>query len=184
MCIPPTPTPLHSIFSLTLCESNSFKKRSNSNLPKQDRIIFNFAFDLWWSSEVIYWWEMHCWPNKLCFLSHSMESFKHKKQLQLFLVVDCLEWVVFEMLMWETWSLLPAEPQTSWVTLSFPLSFLLHLEKKTTRKPKLQDKDTSPLLCWYPKYQWNFCCLRHSSVNAAKVMLTSSVEVIRAFSQK
>lgn len=177
MCIPPTPTPLHSIFSLTLCESNSFKKRSNSNLPKQDRIIFNFAFDLWWSSEVIYWWEMHCCPNKLCFLSHSMESFKHKKQLQLFLVVDRVEWVVFEMLMWETWSLLPAEPQTSWVTLSFPLSFLLHLEKKTPKNlnckirihpPFCADTqsisetsaawDTAVLMqsrwCWPPVWKW------------------------------
>lgn len=52
-----------------------------------------------------------------------------KKQMQLLPVVDCGEWVVYEMLMWETWPLLPAEPQTSWVTLSFPLSFLqfLHL---------------------------------------------------------
>lgn len=167
--------------------ANQILLRSNSNLPKQDGIIFNFAFDIWWSSELVYWWEMHCCPNKLCFLSNSMESFKHKKQLQLFPVVDCVEWVVYEMLMWETWPLLPAEPQTSWVTLRFPLSFLrfLHLAKeKKTKQTKLQDKDTSPLLCWYPKYRWNFCSLRHSGVNAAKVMLTSSVEVIRAFSQK
>lgn len=27
MCIPPTPTPFYSIFSLTLCESNSFLRR-------------------------------------------------------------------------------------------------------------------------------------------------------------
>lgn len=52
-----------------------------------------------------------------------------RKQTQLFPVVDCVEWVVDEMLMWEMWPLLPAESQTSWVTLSFPLSFLqfLHL---------------------------------------------------------
>lgn len=48
-----------------------------------------------------------------------------KKQMQLFSpVVDCVEWVVYEMLMWDTWPLLPAELQTSWVTLNFPLSFL------------------------------------------------------------
>lgn len=160
---------------------NQILLRSNSNLPKQDGIIFNFAFDIWWSSELVYWWEMHCCPNKLCFLSNSMESFKHKKQLQLFSVVDCVEWVVYEMLMWETWPLLPAEPQTSWVTLRFPLCFLqfLHLEKKKKKQSKLNSKirihppfcadsqsitETSaawgtavlmqPRWCWLPEWEW------------------------------
>ena len=117
-----------------------------------------------------------------CLFSRTPWKFlKIKRQMRLFPVVDCGEWVVYEMLMWETWPLLPAEPQTSWVTLNFHLSFLQfrHLFKKkknTTKKtPEIMIHspfctDTwgisktaavwqatvwmQPRWCWPPVWKW------------------------------
>lgn len=106
-----------------------FNKRNNSILPRQARNIFNFAFEI---REILRLSTGgRCtvvWTSCLFSLT-PWKVLNVKKQMQLLPVMDCGEWVVYEMLMWETWPLLPAEPQTSWVTLSFPLSFLqfLHL---------------------------------------------------------